>query len=168
MTKKTPTQPMHSVDAMAVIDAAAAATVTAHNARTAAEKAENNRLEQFEHNAAQLRELGITGIGRRGKCALADRFYDTLISAGLDEGTAGNYLSTFRRIVSGESATLNDSRNRKNSKAKDLSTLLSKLMNHAEYSNWIAGIEKQYNDAIGSLDYIFEKYLKSEGFTLKG
>lgn len=144
-------------DKLLLVDAAAKACI----------KVEASRREALETAAKGLRALGVTNIGRRGKCPLADRFYDTLIAGGCAEGTAANYLAAFRLAVEGKGATLNPSRT-KASKETELATIVAKLVNHAGYPAWIRGVQDRYDNAEGSIDAIFEAYLKREGFTLKG
>ena len=153
MSKKETSQ----TDRLSLCDAAAQACI----------RLEASRREAFETAATGLRKLGVTAIGRRGKDPLADRFYDTLIAGGCAEGTAANYLAAFRLAVEGKGATLNPSR-AKAAKGAELSALVAKLMNHAGYPAWIRGVQDRYDNAEGSIDAIFEAYLKREGFTLKG
>ena len=147
----------NQTDRLGLVDEAARACI----------KVEASRREALETAATGLRALGVTNIGRRGKCPLADRFYDTLIAGGIAAGTAANYLAAFRLAVEGKGTNLNPSR-AKAAKGAELSALVAKLMNHPGFPGWIGDLEKRYQNDEGGLDALFEAYLKREGFTLKG
>jgi hypothetical protein len=139
--------------------------LTAARAAVAAHNAKEDRTIAWKHAIEGLKERGIQEIGRKGKCPLATMFNDALTASGVAEGTASNYLMEFRKAFNtGSEPVLNAARARQ---VMPLHKIVAKLMNHAGYPAWIEYVQKSYNDDRGSLDSIFEAYLKSEGFTLK-
>ena len=119
-------------------------------------------------------------IGRKGSCATATAFYDTLVSGGWAKGTCNNYLSVFRDAVkTGKPVTdWNPNRNGGKGKGKGgkgkgqaaFADLLLKAFNHdngGTMKTLCETIQDQYNDAqVEDFYGGVISYLESEGYEI--
>jgi hypothetical protein len=117
-------------------------------------------------------------IGRYNQCAGATAFMDTLTARGLAKGTSKNYLTVFRDAVkSGKPVTdWNGSRADAKSKGKgkgkgkgkaELSALLLKARNHADFAEACEMMEAEYKDDKGTFAEVVDSWLESQGIELK-
>lgn len=116
-------------------------------------------------------------VGRKGACAVATAFYDTLVSGGLAKGTANNYLSVFRDAVKTGKPVTDWNPNRKGPKGKNkagkskgskaFADLFRPAFNHESgktFETLCSEIQAKYENA--EFDNLYEgfvDYLKSEG-----
>jgi hypothetical protein len=115
-------------------------------------------------------------IGRYNQCAGATAFMDTLTARGLAKGTSKNYLTVFRDAVkTGKPVTdWNGSRADAKSKGKgkgkgkaELSALLLKARNHADFAEACEMMEAEYKDDKGTFAEVVDSWLESQGIELK-
>lgn len=127
---------------------------------------------------------GKVTIGRYGKCLLATAFKDALIAAKLGDGTAGNYLSTFRNAVKTGEPVTDWNPNRAGTKgtkgkgkgkgkakgSKEFDALLAAVFNHDEgktlkkyCQEWQMTHDQDSPDGFHGA---IADYLKSEGYEL--
>jgi hypothetical protein len=118
-------------------------------------------------------------IGRYNQCAGATAFMDTLTARGLAKGTSKNYLTVFRDAVkTGKPVTdWNGSRADAKGKGKggkgkgkgkaELSALLLKARNHADFAEACEMMEAEYKDDKGTFAEVVDSWLESQGIELK-
>jgi hypothetical protein len=118
-------------------------------------------------------------IGRYNQCAGATAFMDTLTARGLAKGTSKNYLTVFRDAVkTGKPVTdWNSSRADAKGKGKggkgkgkgkaELSALLLKARNHADFAEACEMMEAEYKDDKGTFAEVVDSWLESQGIELK-
>ena len=146
-------------------------------------KAHEDKAKAFKDAAnvtiAQLHKAKAV-IGRKGSCATATAFYDTLVSGGWAKGTCNNYLSVFRDAVkTGKPVTdWNPNRNGGKGKGKGgkgkgqaaFADLLLKAFNHDNgetLQTLCDDILTKYEAAeIENIYQGFVSYLESEGYEI--
>ena len=127
---------------------------------------------------AQLHKAKAT-VGRKGTCATATAFYDTLVSGGLAKGTASNYLSVFKDAVKTGKPVTDWNPNRKGAKGKvkgkapkqarenPAMDALFKMVKTDEGLDVLAAIQMAYDDDEGTIIEIVIDMLKAEGFKIE-
>ena len=155
-------------------------------ASVAAMKGAYAQAEEFKAQAnlriAALHKGKVT-IGRYGVCLLATAFKDALIAADLADGTAGNYLSTFRNAVKTGEPVTDWNPNRADSKgtkgkgkgkgakgSKGFDELLAAVFNH-DGGETLKGHCEQWDKLIDDAVYdgvydCIRNFLIAEGYEL--
>jgi hypothetical protein len=124
---------------------------------------------------------GVKVGSRAGKNpdAVACAFYDKLTANGIKPKVASNYLTTFKaHVESGKPITdWNKARTDAKAKAKakgkgkgkaELSQLLLKAFNHAEFAEACEVIEAEYNDTIKATFHgMVKSWLEAQGIEFK-
>lgn len=147
-------------------------------------KAHEDKAKAFKDAAnvtiAQLHKAKAV-IGRKGSCATATAFYDTLVAGGLAKGTASNYLSVFKDAVKTGKPVTDWNPNRKGeTKGKGkggkgkgqaaFADLLLKAFNHENGETLQAlcdDILTKYEAAeVENIYQGFVNYLESEGYEI--
>lgn len=145
-------------------------------------KAHEDKAKAFKDAAnvtiAQLHKAKAT-VGRKGTCATATAFYDTLVSGGLAKGTASNYLSVFKDAVKTGKPVTDWNPNRKGAKGKvkgkapkqsrenPAMDALFKMVKTDEGLDVLAAIQMAYDDDEGTIIEIVIDMLKAEGFKIE-
>ena len=145
-------------------------------------KAHEDKAKAFKDAAnvtiAQLHKAKAV-IGRKGSCATATAFYDTLVSGGLAKGTASNYLSVFKDAVKTGKPVTDWNPNRKGAKGKvkgkapkqarenPAMDALFKMVKTDEGLDVLAAIQMAYDDDEGTIIEIVIDMLKAEGFKIE-
>ena len=146
-------------------------------------KAHEDKAKAFKDAAnvtiAQLHKAKAT-VGRKGSCATATAFYDTLVSGGLAKGTASNYLSVFKDAVKTGKPVTDWNPNRKGAKGKPVKgkapkqsrenhamDALFKMVKTDEGLDVLAAIQMAYDDDEGTIIEIVIDMLKAEGFKIE-
>ena len=154
---------------------AAACAAAVADAKSAEEKAAAFR-EAANVEIAKLHKAKAK-VGRYNQCAMATAFMDTLTSKGLAKGTSKNALTVFRdAVATGKPVTdWNPSRAKaKAAKAKgkgkgkaELSALLLKARNHADFAEACEVIQAEFQDDKGTFAKCVDSWLEAQGIELK-
>jgi len=115
-------------------------------------------------------------VGRKGKCAIADAFFSSLLEGGLANGTSANYLSTFRDAVKSGKPVTDWNPKRNSAKAtksgakvkKEFADKLATAFRDGEFEGFINDLEASFqDDAIETLLEGVKSYLEASGIELK-
>ena len=118
-------------------------------------------------------------VGRYNQCAVATAFMDTLVSEGFAKGTSKNSLSVFRDAVATGKPVTDWNPSRAKAKAKgakgkgkgkgkaELSALLLKARNHADFAEACEMIEAEFKDDNGTFAECVDSWLEAQGIELK-
>lgn len=146
-------------------------------------KAHEDKAKAFKDAAnvtiAQLHKAKAV-IGRKGSCATATAFYDTLVAGGLAKGTASNYLSVFKDAVKTGKPVTDWNPNRKGAKGKSVKgkapkqdranpalDALFKMIKSDGGLDILTSVQYAYDDDEGTIIEIVIDMLKSEGYEIE-
>ena len=162
-----------SLSAIAAACAASLVEAKGHDDKSASCKEDANKAISILNKAKAI-------VGDRRKCAIAQAFYDALVSGGLAKGYSANCLSVFRDAVKTGKPVTEWNPNRKDAKgtkgkgktkgSKALADLFRPAFNHESGKSFqvlCAEIEARYNNAefgkYGTMYDGFVDYFKAQG-----
>jgi hypothetical protein len=133
----------------------------------------NNFISTLHSRKAVVGRYKKDGTG----CAIATAFIDGCVSADIAPATAQRvYLGTFKDAVATGKAVDDWNKNRADAKAKakgkgkgkaELSQLLLKAFNHADFEEACQVIEMEYLDDKGTVHALVKSWLEAQGIEFK-